>query len=277
MDAINTALSKFLQYMSELGLEKGQLLIIVTAIIILLILISRRRRKTKVRRTPTIQTIDQPEIIGKKLYSHQEGHPKAEDAKQQKPAPTPSKSIKDEKPGWKQTTKEWRKATEQIRLLRREVTRQKRTEEQLRQKISELTTSSRQIPVGAKECEHPGYDMPQTFEIQEIQQDKQADNSSKQLTVNSVAANKKHGEDIPEDEHTQKGTKQKNADLTTPGVHIQQQTANNQDQFKEPTAKEVKNSGNSKRNEIPLDVQELKSIAALAKKLRRNNHQKQNK
>jgi len=283
MDAIDIAIRKFLQYMSELGLEKGQLLIIVTAIIILLILISRRRRKAKVRPIRTIQNINQPEIIGKKLYSHRESHPKVEDTKQHKPAPAPAKSLKDEKPNWKQTTKEWRKATEQIRLLRREVTKYKRTEEKLQKKISELTTSSQQTPVGAKECEHPEYNinpglsMPQTFEIQEIQQGEQADNSMKQLTVNNTVTNKKQGEDIPEDEHTQKVAKQQTADLITPKEQSRQEIANNQNLLEEPTAKEIKNRGNSKQHGTPLDVQELKSIATLAKRLRRNNHQQQNK
>jgi protein-tyrosine phosphatase len=230
--------------MSDLGLEKEQLLILVTAIIILLILISRHRRKIKVKRIPTIQNINQPEIIGKKLYSHQENLPKVEDAKQHKPAPAPDKSIKDEKTNWKQTTKEWRKATEQIRLLRREVSKYKRTEEQLRQKISELTTSGQQTSVGAKENEHPGGNInhglstPQAFEIQEIQQGEQVNNRMEQSP---------------------------------------QEMACNQNQLEEPTEKEVKNRGNSKRHGTPLDVQELKSIAELAKRLRRNNYQQQNK
>lgn len=245
MDAIEIAINKFLQYMSELGLEKEQLLILVIAIIFLLILISRHQRKIKAKRLPTLQNPNQSEILGKKLYSHQESHPGTEDIEQHKSATDPdNKSIKDEKPNWNKTTKEWRKATEQIRLLRREVSKYKRTEEQLRQKISELTTSSQQISVGAKECEHPedninhGLSTTQTFEIQEIQQGEQVNNRIEQSP---------------------------------------QEIARNQNQLEEPTSKEVKNRGNSKRHVTPLDIQELKSIAALAKRLRRNNHQQQNK
>jgi hypothetical protein len=244
----------------------------------LLILISRRQRKIKVRPIRKVEAINPPDIIGKKLYKHQESPSEAEDAEQHKPAQIPAKPIKDDKQNWSQTTKEWRKATEQIRLLRREVTKHKRTEEQLRQKISELTNSGRQNPAGLKECEHkghnsnPGTSMPQTFEILDIQ----AESSTKQLTVNKAVSNNKYKEDIPEDKHTQNVAEKKADELTTPREQVRQEIANNPNHSAEPIVKEVTNSGNSKRHVNPLDINELESVAALAKRLRRTKHQKQN-
>lgn len=283
MDTIDIALNKFIQYMSELGLENWQLLIIAIAIIILLILIAKRQRKPKARLIHTIQPINQPEIIGKKLYNREETNPKVEDTKQHQPAPTPAKKhIKGEKTNLRQTTKEWRKATEQIRLLRREVTKQKRTEEQLRQKIVELSISSQQTGYETKENEHvqhhvkSQHSVPQTTEIQiqEVNQGEQADKKMKQLLEKNAATNQEHLLEFPKTEQT---TKQQSADSISSTEQSPQELTDHHNRDQEPIGKEINNRSNSKRHGVPLDIQELKSIAELAKRLQRKNHQQQNK
>ncbi len=280
MDTIDIALNRFMQYMSGLGLEKWQLLIIAIAIIILLILIARRQRIPKARSKRPFQPINQPDIIGKKLYKREETNPEVENAKQHQSTTTPAKNTKGESTNLRQTTKEWRKATEQIRLLRREVTKQKRTEEQLRQKIAELTISNQQ-PGDLTESKHVENHIksipstPQTTEIQiqDVHQGEQTDINMKQPHEINVAVNQKHPLEIPSVKHNQKDTRQQNADSIPLAEQSGQELTSHRNQEQEPTG-EKKN--NSKQYGVPLDVQELKSIAALAKRLQRKNHQEQN-
>ena len=284
MDAIDIAINKFMQYMSELGLEKWQLLIIAIALIVLLILIARHRRKVKVRTIRPIQIINQPEIIGRKLYNRGESHPKMEDVNQQ-PTPAPEKPVNEGRQTWRQTTIGWRKATEQIRQLRREVTKHKRTEEQLRQKIAELTASAQQNRGEIEEIEHaehritPESTVPKVVDtqIQEVSRSEHTDDNIKQSPVHNITTNQEHREDFPGDEQTQNTKGQPIADLITSSEQTRQEMTNNCIQDVEPAGKEIINKNNSKCNGVPLDVRELQSIAALAKRLRRSNHQQQNK
>jgi predicted component of type VI protein secretion system len=254
MDTIDIALNKFIQYMSDLGLEKWQLLLIAIAIIILLILLARRQRIPKARPKRTFQPVNQPDVIGKNLYNRKESPPEIEDAGPAQPTPAPAKKkTKDERPNLKQTSNQWRKATEQIRLLRREVTKQKRTEEQLRQKIAELTISNQQVGVVTKESKNPEphigsfHSTPQPAEVQ-IQELNQGD-------------------------QTQKGTRQQIADSICSAGQSERELISHRIRIQKPTGQK---NNSLKQKSVPLDIQELKSVAALAKRLRGKNRQKQN-
>lgn len=279
MNTIDIALGKLTQYMSwlcsELGLAKWQLLTITIAVIILLILIAIRQRKKKAKPIHTIQPRYHSEIIGINLATHGASHPEIEDTKQHNLA---SVSKKDGTQKWKQTTKEWRKATEQIRQLKHEITKHKRTEEHLRQKITELTTSNRQAIYETTESVHAKHNimskpaMMKTLDkqIQEVNQSEQADKYVKQQPVEHTATNKEHRKDVTEDEKSKKDMKQQNTDLTTT-EQPQQEITNHENQVEELKRKITEDDG------APLDVQELKSIAELARRLRGNNRQQQNK
>lgn len=254
MDTIDIALNKFIQYMSDLGLEKWQLLLIAIAIIILLILIARRRRIPKARPKRTFQPVNQPDVIGKNLYNRKESPPEVENTGPAQPTPVPAKKkTKDERPNLKQTSNQWRKATEQIRLLRREVTKQKRTEEQLRQKIAELTISSQQLGVVTKESKNPeshisplpSTSQPAEVQIQEYNQGDQIQKGTKQQSADSICS-----------------TEQSQRELIGHRIRVQKPTGGKKDSLTKPS--------------VPLDIQELKSVAALAKRLRGKKSQRQN-
>jgi len=255
MDTIDFVLNKFIQYMSDLGLEKWQLILIATAIIILLILIARRQRIPRARPKRPFQPVNQPDVIGKNLYNRKESRSEVEDIGPAQTTPAPAKkNTEDERPNLRQTTNQWRKATEQIRLLRREVTKQKRTKEQLRQKIAELTMSSQQVGVVTKEGQH-------------------SEHHIKILPSTSQPADV-HVQDLNQGDQTQKGTRQQSADSTCSAEQSRKELTDHHKQDQKPTGAKT---DHSKQQNAPLDILELKSVAALAKQLCKNSNQRQNK
>lgn len=311
MDTIEIALSKLTQYISELGLATWQLQVVGIGVVLLLILILIRQRKIKAKPGHKIQTKNRPDIIGIKLQDHEATYSYDEDAKRLKPVSTITKTSTYRKKTLKQTTNEWRKATEQIRQLRREISKQKRTEEHLRQIIADLKSSNQQAPIGTSESESEQHNIipkPSILkstdtQIQEGRQIESADEDSKQQSAEHPVVNQENTEVITEDERKQQDSKESgelmhtddqdyrdttdenknNSDMEqqitesfTNTEQYQQQEVYTRDQ-EEPFREDIEDGENSQQPGVPLDVKELKAIAELAKRLRGNNRQQQGK
>jgi len=309
MDTIESALSKITQYISELGLATWQLQVIGLGVVLILILILIRQRKIKTK--PIIhnaQTRIRPDVIGIKLQSREATYSHDEDTKRQKPVSTTSKTTTYRKKTLKQTTNEWRKATEQIRQLRRELSKQKRTEEHLRQIIADLKSPNQKANAGTSESESeqssikpkPSILKSYDTQIQEGSQSQPVKDDSKQQSTGDTALLKENMEVIIEDENKQQNSKE-SGEVMHPDAQDHQDTTeekkNNLDMEKQITESftnteqyqqkviytkdqeelTIEDEEYSQQPGVPLDVKELKAIAELAKRLRGNNRQQQEK
>jgi hypothetical protein len=273
---------------SATGLKQWQFLIIALAVILLLTLIARVQRKRMVTKVHTVPAVNRSEIIGINLSGHKAREHGTKETLKHNVSLT---SEMDEKQmGWAQTTKEWRKLNEQIRQLEHEVTKRKRTEEHLKHQITELTTtnqelqnqiteheqaekpprpqideaamSEQQIPheIPGKQSidESPQPDVLQTPTQQEISQPEQADqNTQQEVAESAVIMDEQLQSDINEEEKVPKDTNQQTIESTD---------------TEQSLTEEIEES-EELRQRTPLNVQELKAIADLAKRLRGNNRQ----
>jgi hypothetical protein len=311
MDTIEGVLNKLTQYISELGLATWQLQVIGIGVVLILILTLIRIRKKKAKPGYKVQTRSRPDVIGIKLQDSQATHSHEEDAKRLKPVSTITKTTTYRKKTLKQTTNEWRKATEQIRQLRHELSKQKRTEEHLRQIIADLKSSSQKATVGTSESEsqhistkpEPSIPKSTDTQVREDSRSKPADEDSKQKSAEHTALIHDNTEAITEDEKKQRDSKgsgelmhtdvqdrQDNSEENkinsdsekqiteslTNTEQYQQQVICTRDQ-EAPTIEDIEDGENSQQPGVPLDVKELKAIAELAKRLRGNDRQEQEK
>jgi len=243
MDIIEIYINRFIRYMSRLGLEEWQLRIIFLILITLLILVVIRKWKRRARVIHPIQDGKDPGIIGKKLYSREASHTEVKDKQEYHQVSVPEKSVKEEKPEHRQSANVWEKAEEQISQLKEEITKHKQTEENLRKIIDELEKSNPQTlneTTESRNTEH--YTRPESFVPKNID-----------LQLPEVNQNEQAGN----------GT-----DESGKLVHT-----NNQDRG--DNTEDQKDRENSKKPGSPLDANELKAIAELAKRLGGNNHSQQ--
>lgn len=274
---------------SATGLEKWQFLIIALAVILLLTLIARVQRKRMVTKIHTVPAVNRSEIIGVNLSGHKA---KLHGTKETRKHGLALTSEMDEKHmGWVQTTKEWRKLNEQIRQLEHEITKRKRTEEHLKHQITELTTNNQElqnqitehgqagktprsqdvdattseqkipneIPDKQSTDESSQPDILLTPIQQEISQPEQSNQNTQQEVAESTAVTDEQLQsDISEDEKIPKDTNQQAVESTDTEHSLTEDTEESED---------------LQQHKTPLNVQELKAIADLAKRLRGNNRQ----
>ena len=147
MVTIDIISNKLIQYsaliLSELGIPQWLLLTITLITIIVLTLIARQRRIAKFQKENTTDTENQSEIIGIKLISRGSNHPGTEESKKQDQFIVPKTGEKLK--GWGQTRKEWRKSIEQIKQLKREITKYKQTEIHNKKQLTELVNTNKQL------------------------------------------------------------------------------------------------------------------------------------
>jgi len=289
MTTIETVLYKVADFYtwlySALGLEKWQVLAIATAIMVMLLLIAIHQRKKKVKEIHTIPTMSRSDIIGAKLSGQRTAHHDIKEIQKLSLALTPESDEK--QMGWGQTTKEWRKLTEQIRQLNHEIIRHKRTEEQLNHQIAELTTTNKklqeQIDEQKQAVKSP---RPQVSEVTSSDRQgpaKTANESLKPRPVIETTVDEQIRQEVSRPEQTNRTIGQ---EIAEPAAIINEQPQNKENED-ENVGKETKcqtaelnnadeqfrqeATEDSKQNGVPLDVQELKSISELAKRLRGNN------
>lgn len=243
MDTINIVVNRFIRYMSKLGLEEWQLQIIFIIFVILLILIAIRKLKRRAILIRKVQDGDGRGIIGKRLYNHGEHHTEVKDIKEHHQVSAPAEPTKEGEPDYGQSTNLWEKAREQISRLKDEITKRKQTEGHLRQIIDDLKKSNLQISNETTEGQNIENCIgPEPFMSKDID-----------LQIPEVNRNEQAGNGLKE-----------SGEL----IHI-----NNQDRT--GTAEDKKDKVSSKQPGSPLDDNELRAIAELAKRLGGNNRQPQ--
>ena len=272
---------------STLGLKQWQFLIIALAVIVLLALIARIQRKKLVNKVYTIPAVKRSEIIGIQLSGHKAREHGTKEALKHGIALT---SEMDEKQmGWTQTTKEWRKLTEQIRQLEREVTKHKRTEEHLKHQITELTTTNQELQ--SQITEHPiqqetnlpeQADQDTKKEIaesavrtdepsqSEMSENETVTKDTNQQAVELIDTDKKTHQEVTEDKQFEKDIKLKSDDVIAETKPSGPELIN-QHRQEQSLKEETEDSEDLRPHEAPLDVQQLKAISELAKRLRGNN------
>jgi hypothetical protein len=311
METVETVLYKLSEFFSwlysTLGLEQWQVLLIALAVILVLSLIARVQRKKMVKKVHTIPAGNRSEIIGIKLSGHKSRDRGAGEI--QKHSLTLTSEMDEKQMGWAQTTKEWRNLTEQVRQLRHEITKHKRTEEHLKNQLNELTMTNQELQdqitehkkaektptpnvieaaTSEQQIPHETTDSQSTEESlqphmmqtpvdeqiqQEINQPVQTDQSIKQeIAEPLVMMNEQPQSDVSEEEKVEKETELKVDDVTADTEQSEPEITNHHRQ-EQLLKEEIEEPEDSKQHEAPLDVQELKAISELAKRLRGNNRQ----
>ncbi len=249
IDIILNKLTQFFSWLySTLGLPRWLLLTVTLVVLAVLIFIAKKQRKTKLKfnKIHTINTGSRPEIIGTRLTAHKSSATKIEDGKENELAFDSETGEKHR--SWGRTIEEWRKATEQSRKLKYASARLKKTEEQQHgQQSAESNSTQNQPP----------------YEISEHKQSNELTESKKQIAY-----------EINKSEPT---TENIEPQLALP-IMIKEQTQHNLspvDKTDDRPRENTKEAQKYKNNDVPLDVKELKTVAELAKRLRRNNRQQQ--
>ncbi len=266
------------------GLLRWQKLTIALAVLCVMLVLLIRQRKPVQRKVRVIQGGDLPETIGPNLtksrvstrkIAHVQKHSPNQPAVVSQPAETNKR--------WKNATEEWKTSSEKIKQMHREITKSKRNEEhlafqvaemtkayeqlmrenvryrkienELRHKIAELSYLNMKIINGASETKNINNRLT-------MQSDNQA-SGSYNSPQNASADGKEAVETNPNTPESTDIDHNSNVNFEMPNL------SDIDDLASEDQPEEVKRRG------IPLDIQELEAIAAMARKLkhRSNNHQ----
>ena len=147
MTYIYFVLDKITQFFSwlntEVGLKPWHVQAIGITIVVVLLLLLMHLRKSRIERMHKSQRKGRSEIIGLKLSDRRTKHRRVVDRKKHEEDLIPEEETQN-KP-WGQTTKDWRQLREQIRKLQHDITKNQRTEEQLKKQITELKNTNEQL------------------------------------------------------------------------------------------------------------------------------------
>ncbi len=271
MVTIDIILNKLIQYsswiLSELGIPQWLLLTITLIAIVVLTLIARQRRIAKLQKENTTDTENHSEIIGVKLIGRGSSHTRTEESKKQDQFIVPKTGEKLK--GWGQTRKEWRKAIEQIKQLKREITKYKQTEIHNKQQLTELINTNKQLQYEI--AEHRQTEKSLKKQIEEL-----TTTRTQSQHALSTIIEKQTQQNLSSIEKTNKDVKLQSVEPLAANEQSKNETVGGSqtNQIQREDTGEVKEY---KHLEAPIDVKEIKAVAELAKRLRQNNRQKQNK
>jgi hypothetical protein len=239
---VNNLIYKLTKYFSWLCFrhwERWELLIIVLIALVLLLLIIWQNRKGTTRNVYANQIRERSPIIGVKL-ADTKSHLKTEDFKKNRPA-----SLSDKHTKQKKTKEQLEKLNKQIQLLQLEINKRKQNEIRLEQQVVELKTANKELKQKAT-----AYNL-----------SKQAEQYPKQQ-IKEVPAIKEH----PQQElaKSQKAKQTQTGESTASKKPSKNKSIEPNWMLREKT-EQVRISKELK--EEPLDVQKLKAIADLAKKI----------
>lgn len=313
MTYIYFVLDKITQFFSwlntEVGLKPWHVQAIGITIVVVLLLLLWHLRKRRIERMHKSQRKGRSEIIGLKLSDRRTKHRRAIDRKKHEEDLIPEEETQ-HKP-WGQTTKDWRQLREQIRKLQHDITKNQRTQEQLKKQITELKNTNEQLKeeiVSHKQTEN---DLNQQIDelktINEKQEEVTAikqDSNIEQPNEETAVTEEKNIEVNPAPDEVQgkQDLTQEPIQTTTPAedgkAHLNIDSENSET-ASEHAEENIKSMGEkSKQNEIennpdeieknnteqseglngnhnvPLDIKELKAIADLAKRLQGGGPQK---
>jgi len=291
MDTIDIILNRLTQNFtwiySELGIPRLIFLTIALVVLVVLTLIARQKRKAKLqkvhKKVHTIHTESRSEIIGVKLTGRSSGHPRIEDSKKHDPAFVPETGEKQGE--WGQTRKGWRKVTEQNKQLKREIARHKQTEVQHKQQLTELANVNKQLQYEITEHRQIEKSLKKQIEELTATRKQSAHEFDKRELDNenpepghalSTAIEKQTQQNLSIIEQTNKNIKPQYVESIAANEQSQDETID-VSQTDEIQREDTEGAEGYKRHEVPIDVKEIKAIAELAKRLRRNDRQRQSK
>lgn len=225
--------------------ERWELLVIVLICLVLLLLIMWQQRKSTAKSVYVNQIRERSPIIGVKLADNR-SHLRIDDVKQARPAPLSKKELKQIK-----TKKQLVKLNEQVQQLQGEINKHKQTEARLKSQVIELTTELtavneqlRQQPVISDQAEQkPKQQIVEVAPGKEQQEYEPAESSTVRRQTKQQAGETK-------------AQKLYNRRINTRIQH-DRHIGENTEQAKLP--KEIR--------EQPLDIERLKAIADLAKRI----------
>jgi len=252
----NNFIDKLIKFFSLLYFrqwERWELLVIVLICLVLLLLIIWQQRKSTTKSVYVNQVRERSPIIGVKLADNR-SHLRIEDVKQARSTPLSKKEVKQIK-----TKEQLTKLNKQVQQLQYEIDKHKQTEASLKHQVIALTTELttvneqlRQNPVISNQAvQKPKQQIVEVSTGKEQPPHEPAENSTIRQQAKQQAGKSKAA---------QKSYYRRIKTRIQPDRYIRENTK----QAKMP--KEIK--------EEPLDVQKLKSIAELAKKIQNRSRKK---
>ena len=251
---VNNLIDKLIKFFSWLYFrhwERWELLIIILICLVLLLLTIWRQRKSTIKSVYVSQVREHSPVIGAKLAGNR-SHLKIEDLKQSHPTTLSNKQVK-------QTKEQLKKLNQQVQQLQYEISKNKQAEERLKHRVTELTTKLktaneqlRQNTIVSNQIEQkPKQQITEVPSVKEQPLPEPAVRSTVKQQAKPQAGESK--------------TEKKSYDR---GINISKipdrLIIEKPEQFKP----------SKKLREQPLDVQQLKAIADLAKQIQNRSRQK---
>ena len=250
---VNNLIYKLAKYFSWLYFrhwERWELLIIVLISLALLLFIIWQQRKATTRRVYVNQVRDRSPIIGVKLADNRSRH-EIENLKKDGSASFPKKYAK-----LKKTKEQLHKLNEQVQQLQYEINKHKKTEVRLQNQVKELKAANeklRQNTAVSNRVEQSKKQQPKQSIIEVPGVKEHPENKS----VKSNTVKKRVRQQLGDLKAAQKPSKSKISRQKQPGRIVREKT----EQVK--VSRELR--------EQPLDVDKLKAMAELAKRIQKRS------
>lgn len=274
---VNSLIYKLAKYFSWLYFrhwERWELLIIVLISLVLLLFIIWQQQKATTRRIYVNQVRERSPIIGVKLADHR-SHLEIENWKKDGSSSFPKKYAK-----LKKTKEQLHKLNEQVQQLQYEINKHKQTETRLEHQVKELTAANEillQNTAVSNQVEQSKKQQPAEVSTssdklqQKIAEHKQAGQQPKQpiIEVPAVKEHPKHesakSNTVKQQASPQLGELKASKRPAKPKISTHKQP----DRIFREETEQVRVS--KELRELPLDVEKLKAIADLAKRIQRRS------
>lgn len=264
---VNNLIYKLTKYFSWLYFrhwERWELLIIVLISLVLLVLLIWQHRKGKTRNVYVNQIRERSPIIGVKLADNR-SHLKIEDLKKGRSAFSHKTSTKQKK-----TKEQLEKLNKQIQLLQLDISKHKKNEVRLEQQVTELMTANKKLQEKTvvnnqvKQSDKQPDAVPASDEPQQKMSKHKAEQYPKRQIIEIPAVDQQTQQEIVKSKKDRQYLTQKTGELKSPSKKSKRSDV-------EPEVPEwmlrekTQQVGSSK--DLPLDVEKLKALAALAKQI----------
>jgi hypothetical protein len=266
---VNNLIYKLTKYFSWLYFrhwERWELLIIVLISLVLLVLLIWQHRRGKTRNVYVNQIRERSPIIGVKLADNR-SHLKIEDLKKGRSAFSHKTSTKQKK-----TKEQLEKLNKQIQLLQLEISKHKKYEVRLEQQVAELMTANKdqQKSVVNNQVKQSDKQQPAGVPVsndklqQEMSKHKQAEQYPKRQIIEIPTVNEQPPQEIVKSKKDKQYLTQKTSELKSSAKKTKHR--NIEPEVPKWMLREKTQQIRSSK-ELPLDVEKLKALAALAKQI----------
>lgn len=253
------------------------------ALLIVLTLIARQKKKAKLQKAHTKRPENRSEIIGINLTGRNSEYTRLKDGKKYNQTFIPE--IDEKQKGWGPTIKEWRKLTEHINRLKREIAKNKQNESEHKKQLAELTNLNKQLKYEIAEYKQIDKSLKKQIEqltstnkqsLHEFDKKEPSKENPELRSVLSTAIAQQTQQNSSLNEQSDKDMKPQSVESSA--LHEQPQNKTfNQSQINGKQKEGTDQTEGYKNHKLPIDVKEIKAVAELAKSLKRNNRQQQSK